>query len=380
MVLVDDAGNASPNLGGWAAFDEALSDRLVGPNVSASVAVMIDGQLVHAAAYGDRVAGGDDPVEPTDRYRIASISKTITAIVTMQLVEDGVLTLDDPVGPMLVDHLGLSSYDPDVDSITVRELLSHTAGFPKHQNTFFGNGATSCVDAAGKGLAGNVGGGGYRYSNMSYCVLGVLIEATTGKTYERVVQERLLTPLGINGMRMPSTYDLGPDEASHHPGPGRNAMETLGGAGSWNATPSDLVRILNSIDHSTPGWKAVSVDTATAMRYRRRHRRAAGGLRPRLDQLRRRLRAHRHDQQRPRDVPPPVRRHHLGRSPSRVDTRARARTCAASCAEPSPRHSPAADPDCRFVQSASGISSTTAKLSSSWTSTLLPSDRRTSTS
>ncbi len=268
MVLVDDAGNASPNLGGWQAFDDVLSDRLVGPNVSASVAVMIEGQLVHAAAYGERVAGGDDAVETTDRFRVASISKTITAIVVMQLVEDGMLTLDEPVGPLLVEHLGLSSFDPDVESITVRELLSHTAGFPKHQNTFFGNGATSCVDAAGQGLAGNVGGGSYRYSNMGYCVLGVLIEAVTGKTYERVVEERLLTPLGISGMRMPSTYDLGPDEVSHHPGPGRNAMETLGAAGSWNATPSDLVRILNSIDHSTPGWKAVSAETAEAMRYR----------------------------------------------------------------------------------------------------------------
>ncbi len=269
MLVIDDAGNAAPSRAGWAAFDDALGARLVPANVSASVAVMVDGQIVHEAAFGDRVAGSGEPVETTDRFRIASISKTISAIVTMQLVEDGTLSLDEPVGDILVDHLALTAPDPDVASITVRELLSHTAGFPQHENMFFGNGASSCVDASIQGLSRNVSSGnGFAYSNMSYCVLGVLIEAVTGKTYERVVYERLLTPLGISGMRMSSTYDLGPDEVSHHPSPNRNFMETLGAAGAWNATPADLVTILNSIDHATPGWKAVSAETANAMRYR----------------------------------------------------------------------------------------------------------------
>ena len=267
MVVLDDAGNASPNLSGWARFDAAMERRL-GGNQASSVAVMIDGQVVHEAAFGVRVAGGD-PVETTDRFRIASISKTVTAIVVMQLVEDGLLTLDDPIGQLLIDHLSLASPDADVASITVRELLSHTAGFPQHEGTFFQNGATSCTDAAIKGLSSNVNAGnGYRYSNMSYCVLGILIEAVTGQAYERVVDDRLLQPLGIEGMRLTSTYELGPDEVSHFPTPNRNFMEVLGAAGSWNATPADLVTILNSIDHATPGWKAVSADTARSMRFR----------------------------------------------------------------------------------------------------------------
>ncbi|HSJ91301.1 MAG TPA: serine hydrolase domain-containing protein, partial [Ilumatobacter sp.] len=269
LFTVDDAGNAAPNPSGWRAFDEQLGRRLVPANVSASVAVMVDGRLVHHAAFGERVAGTGEPVETTDRFRIASISKTITAIVTMQLVDAGLLTLDDPVGPTVAGHLGLASYDPDVATITVRELLSHTAGFPQHEGTFFSNGATSCVDAATQGLRSGVrGGNGFDYSNMSYCVLGILIEAVTGKTYERVVHERLLTPLGISGMRMTSTYDLGPDEVSHHPTPNRNFMETLAAAGSWNATTADLVTIVNSIDPATPGWKALSDESMRAMRYR----------------------------------------------------------------------------------------------------------------
>lgn len=269
LFTVDDAGNAAPNRSGWQAFDDQLGRRLVPANVSAAVAVMVDGRVVHQAAFGERVAGTGDPVETTDRFRIASISKTVTAIVTMQLVEAGLLTLDDPVGPRLTEHLGLTEYDPDVATITVRELLSHTAGFPEHESTFFAAGATSCVDAASQGLRSGVRSGStFDYSNMSYCVLGILIEAVTGKTYERVVYERLLTPLGISGMRMSSTYDLGPDEVSHHPSPGRNFMETLAAAGAWNATPADLVTIVNSIDPTTPGWKAVSEESMRAMRDR----------------------------------------------------------------------------------------------------------------
>lgn len=269
MVIVDDAGNAAPNLSGWAAFDEALERRLIPANASASVAVMVDGRIVHQAAFGERVAGSGDPAEVGDRFRVASISKTITAIVTLRLVEQGVLSLDDPVGQVLLDHLGLTEAeaDPDVAGITVRRLLSHRAGFPKHYGTFFAKGATSCPDAARQGLTGPVApGGGYDYSNMGYCVLGVLLEAVTGKTYERVVYEELLSPLGISGMRMASTYDLGPDEVSHHPTPDRNFMETLGAAGAWNATPTDLVSILNAIDPATPGWKALSPETMAAMR------------------------------------------------------------------------------------------------------------------
>jgi D-alanyl-D-alanine carboxypeptidase len=269
MTLVDDAGVAAPNRTGWTTFDERLSSRLVPADVAASVAVMVDGRIVHEAAFGRRIAGGDEPVETTDRFRIASISKTITAITALRLVEDGLLTLDDPIGARVTEHLGLANPDPDAASITVRELLSHTAGFPQHEGTFFSNGADSCADAAAKGLSRSVSNGnGFRYSNMSYCVLGVLIEAVTGKTYERVVDEQLLTPLGLDGMRLTSTYELGPDEVSHDPTPGRNFMEALGPAGAWNATPSDLVTILNAVDPTTPGWKALSPETLAVLRYR----------------------------------------------------------------------------------------------------------------
>ena len=267
MLVVDDAGNITPNALGWRLFDDAIAGRLIPADVSVSVAVMIDGTLIHQAAFGERIAGSGEAVDSTDRYRIASISKVMTAIVTLRLVEQGLIGLDQPVGQLLADHLLLPVYTPEAAAITVRQMLSHTSGFPKHQNTFFGGGAVSYAQAAAIGLTSSIGATGqYVYSNMNFAVLSVLIEAVTGQTYETVVAEQLLTPLGITGMRLTGTYDLGPDEVSHHPAVGRNYMEALGGAGAWNATPADVVTIINSIDPSTAGWKALAPDTLDIMR------------------------------------------------------------------------------------------------------------------
>jgi D-alanyl-D-alanine carboxypeptidase len=94
----------------------------------------------------------------------------------------------------------------------------------------------------------------------------VLIEAVTGQAYERVVADRLLAPLGFTDMRMTGTFDLGPDEVSHNPRAGRNYMEVLGGAGAWNATPTEVATIYNSIDPSTGGWKSLSPESMALMR------------------------------------------------------------------------------------------------------------------
>lgn len=268
MVVVDDAGVMVPNQSGWATFDNVISRRLIPADVAASVAVLVDGQLVHQAAFGVRVAGTMELTEVTDRFRIASISKTITAIAIMQMVERGELSLDQPVGQILIDHLGVMPSDPDAPNLTVRQLLSHTSGFPKYQSVFFGNGAVSYADAARIGMSGPVSAapGSYTYSNMNFVALSVLIEAITGQTYERVVSDRLLAPLGFTDMRMTSTFDVGPDEVSHSPRAGRNYMEVLGGAGGWNATPTQVATIVNSIDPTTPGWKSLTPESMALMR------------------------------------------------------------------------------------------------------------------
>ena len=207
-----------------------------------------------------------DAVETTDKFRIASISKPITAITALQLVEEGLVGLDDPIGALVADAVGVSAPSSGVGGLTLRQLLTHTSGFAQYESLFFRNQVGSCEEAAGVGLTRSIRGGGFRYSNMNYCVLGLLIEQLTGQDYEQVVYERLLTPLGISGMRLAPTQDPSPGEVVHRTVPGRNYMEVLGAAGAWVASPSDIVTIFDSLDVATPGWKPLEADTVAAMK------------------------------------------------------------------------------------------------------------------
>ncbi len=263
------ATTTSAPLTGWAATDAYLLRRIIGGGSSAaSFAISIDGDLVHTAAMGVRTLGVSEPAATTDRFRIASISKVITAITVLRLVEQGLVGIDEPVGASIAAELGVDPPGLATD-ITVRQLLSHTSGFGQYENVFFGAQVASCREAAAvgfsRGLAGTPGAG-FRYSNMNFCVLGLLVEQLTGQSYERVVYDELLTPLGISGMRLAPTFDPGPDEIEHRTSVGRNYMDVLGAAGAWVATPSDLVTIVDSLDLSTPGWKPLNVFTLMTMR------------------------------------------------------------------------------------------------------------------
>ena len=285
----------------WADVDSYLRDRLLeSGDFAFGIAVSIDGEAVHAASYGVRNSPDivpepepadtttdpaattttstttttlppppPEPVDVTDRFRIASLSKLITGTVALQLVDAGELSLDEPVGARLGAALGIDVAGRPVESITVRQLLAHTTGFNEFRNTFFGHGVENCREAGARGLAEGLqynAGTTYQYSNMNFCLLGLLIEAVTGQSYEQAVYERLLTPLGITGMRLAGTFDPDPSEVRHPSVPTRNYMETLGGAGGWTATPADMVRILDSLDNTKPGFHPLSDETALMMR------------------------------------------------------------------------------------------------------------------
>jgi D-alanyl-D-alanine carboxypeptidase len=275
----------------WKAFDDALAYRMLGSgDYAVSVAVAVNGQVVHTGAFGYRVpprpprerGGGTadrptttargprpDGVQTTDRFRIASISKVLTATVVLQLVEEGQLKLDQPVARQLADYVGVRVRDPGVAAITVRQLLSHTSGLSTYDNLFFGHGADSCAAAARVGLTGTLvapPGTRYVYSNLGFCLLGLLIEQVTGHPYEDEVSERLLEPLGITGMRMARTFDSNPNDVQHPSVPTRNYMEVLGSAGAWVATPVDLIKVVDSLDPAKPGWHPLSTRTLELMR------------------------------------------------------------------------------------------------------------------
>ena len=346
----------------WQRFDEALSGRLIGSgDFAAAVAVAVDGEIVHTSEFGYRVppplrrAGAararrvdrprprpwrpdpePEPIEPGDRFRIASISKVITAIVVLQMVEAGQLGLDDAVGERLAAHVGVTVADPAVAAITVRQLLAHTSGLPgvqqhvlrRRRRLVHDGGATGPRRADSPPRRAT-----YRYSNFNYCLLGLLVEQIAGRPYEAVVTDRLLAPLGIQGMRLARTFDDDPSQVVHPSAPLRNYMEVLGAAGSWVATPSDVVKIMASID---PPHRAgircrrpIAGADATTPDAGLPERRPV--VRPRPDVVRRRLvRPHRHRRERPRDGRRPAPTASCGRCSSAASTRGRRATSARS--------------------------------------------------
>lgn len=246
-----------PVVSGWAAFDQQLMTILADGSSAVSASVMRDGEIIHEVALGERTLGGD-PVDVGDRYRVASISKMITAITVLQLVELGLVGIDDIVGPRLAARVGVSTPSSGVETITVRHLLTHRSGIGQYENLMFRRQVESCPAAGASGLARGLErapGTTYRYSNLNFCLLGLLIEDVTGEAYEAVVDRELLDPLGIDGMRLAGTFDVGADDVEHESDDGRNYMEVLAGAGSWIASPTDIVRIVDSLDLTTPGWK-----------------------------------------------------------------------------------------------------------------------------
>lgn len=145
----------------------------------------------YASGVRHEIAGGD--VEPGDRFRIGSITKTFNGALALLLERDGVLSLDDAVG----DHLpGANGAD-----ITLEQLLRHTAGIPNFVDT--GPFLTQMtVDVAPEDVvqwSWDLGvtfepGQGWAYSNTGYFVFALVVEAATGQPWDAVLRERILDP------------------------------------------------------------------------------------------------------------------------------------------------------------------------------------------
>src|SRR3954447_8789363 len=167
------------------------------------------GARAGAAGYADRST--HTPMRVADRWRIASLTKAFVATVALQLEAEGRLDIDDPVQKFLPDVV------PNGSVITLRELMNHTSGLFNYTDAAdaadFAR-AWSPAELLARALAHppNFPPGTNRsYSNTNYVVLGLLVEAVTGKTLAQVLQQRIFTPLGLRSASFPLTIDLTPD-------------------------------------------------------------------------------------------------------------------------------------------------------------------------
>lgn len=170
-----------------------------------------DGKAVQAQGYGLSNVELNVPVKPETIFQSGSVGKQFTATAVMMLVEEGKIRLDDPIGKYLKDA------PPAWNEVTIRELLSHTAGFTDYPDNFdFRRDYTEAQllkIVEGIPLAFPPGTK-WSYSNLGYLTLGILIHQVTGKFYGDFLQERIFRPLGMTTTRIISEADIIPNRAA----------------------------------------------------------------------------------------------------------------------------------------------------------------------
>ena len=163
--------------------------------------LVVDGKVMHFNALGLSNTDKNIKANETSVYRIASMSKSITAMAILQLRDAGKLKLDDPVYKYIPEIKG-QKFSEDSPEITIRHLLTHGAGFP--EDNPWGDRQLAISDETmlkmfKKGISfSNTPGVTYEYSNMGFAMLGYIIKKVTGETYQKYTINHILKPLGMN--------------------------------------------------------------------------------------------------------------------------------------------------------------------------------------
>lgn len=295
----------SDNLEVAAAFDRAISPLMEKWRVPGlSLAVARDGKVVFAKGYGFADVDKATPMSKSTLLRMGSINKTLTAAAVMKLVELKKLNLDSPVMPFLI-RAGVAPEmvaDPRALDITLRHLLQHSAGFDRQSSgdPFFqprlwevarrqGVAPVTCEAIIRDALSLPLDfqpGTRYAYSNLGYCILGVVVRVVADEPFQRFVNRELLEPsigksylAGKSQSSMPSesTYYMPSDAPREKVAPGLNGLfgvqapygsfsiENMEALGAWVATPIDVLKFFLALD-GTRGPALLSSDSLNQMR------------------------------------------------------------------------------------------------------------------
>jgi len=163
--------------------------------------IVLDGRLAHWGATGVRDVQAGAPVDADTVFRIASMTKSFTAVAILQLRDEGRLSLDDPVERYVPELAGLRYPTADSPRITIRHLLTHGAGFPE-DNPWGDRQLARTEEEFSRMLRvgipfSNPPGVAYEYSNYGYAILGRVVSAVAGRPYDAYLQARVLEPLGL---------------------------------------------------------------------------------------------------------------------------------------------------------------------------------------
>lgn len=166
-----------------------------------AIGIIIDGELAFTKAFGVRDTSSNAPVNADTLFRIASMTKSFTAIAVLQLRDAGKLSLDDPVERYIPDLRSLRYPTRDSAPITVRQLLTHSAGFPE-DNPWADRQVAANDDferlVKRDGISFSTAPGAeFEYSNLGYAMLGQIIEKASGQRFYDYLAANVLRPLGM---------------------------------------------------------------------------------------------------------------------------------------------------------------------------------------
>ncbi|MEO7678839.1 MAG: serine hydrolase domain-containing protein, partial [Verrucomicrobiota bacterium] len=267
-------------------MEQFMSERKI---PGGALAIVKNWRLVYARGYGWANRDKEQPAKAESLFRIASISKPITAVAIFKLIEQGKIHLEDrafeiiTLNPLLA---GDEKPDARLQQITINHLLHHTGGWDrdKSYDPMFRckiiaqaasipqppDPATIIRYMLGQPLDFDPGTR-YAYSNFGYCVLGRIIEKVTGQSYEAFVKESVLEPSGIKRMRLGASLHSGDGEVRYYqpaeilgesvfaslqkkvPIPyGGFCLESMDSHGGWIASAVDLARFAAALDQTQP--------------------------------------------------------------------------------------------------------------------------------
>ena len=247
------------------AVDRAVETGLT-PGLSVT-ADLPDGRRVQVFA-GEASRRSQTPLDASTRFLSGSTGKTITAILAVQLVRDGVLDLDTPLDERLAGQIwwdGLRNHE----RLTLRMLLNHSAGVPDYLEDvgFFlasrigGTGRMTPEDLVGfvaRDTPNGIPGEHYAYSDTDYILVGLIIETVTGEDFYQLARTRIINPLGLTTTEplRGRTFDALADghvdglfglSATSRDGRLNTSLDHEWSAGGWVTTPDDLVTLYRAL-------------------------------------------------------------------------------------------------------------------------------------
>jgi CubicO group peptidase (beta-lactamase class C family) len=243
-----------------------LLERMKYYNVpEVSIAFFENGHVAWARTYGLADTTINKPVTPDTLFQAASISKSVTAFAALRLVQQGKLSLDEDVNLKLVSWKVPDNEFTKNEKVTLRRLLSHTAGMtvPSVGGYQAGEQMPTAVQVLnGENTSNepvqvaNLSGKGFRYSGGGYVVVQQLLMDITGKSFPALMHDLVFEPLGMrhSTFEAPLPKLLWPEAAQPYDGPhnGWYFYSAMAPAGLWT-TPSDLCLFAIGIEKAYAG-------------------------------------------------------------------------------------------------------------------------------